>query len=95
MNFLNELGFNEKEIKKVEKETPVLIQKKCEEFKDIFKSNIEYLKELGVKNYKDVVAKYADMFLMDNSKFEAIFSKYDKEDLVEKLAKNISIIEHL
>ena len=32
---------------------------------------------------------------MDNSNFIAIFSKYEKEDLIEKLKKNINIVEFL
>ena len=35
------------------------------------------------------------MFLMEPSAFDDIFSKYDKEDLIIKLEKNIAILEHL
>ena len=35
------------------------------------------------------------MFLMDPKLFSEIFNKYDKEDLIEKLNKNLTIIEHL
>ena len=38
---------------------------------------------------------YYDMFLMDPGLFSEIFNKYDKEDLIEKLKKNLTIIEHL
>jgi len=35
------------------------------------------------------------MFLMDHSNFVEIFSKYEPEDLIEKLKKNIKIVEYL
>ena len=35
------------------------------------------------------------MFLMDNSNFIEVFAKYDRDDLIEKLEKNMAIIEFL
>ena len=35
------------------------------------------------------------MYLKDPGLFSEIFNKYDKEDLIEKLNKNLTIIEHL
>jgi len=32
---------------------------------------------------------------MDNSLFEEVFNKYDREDLVEKITQNVAIIEYL
>ena len=32
---------------------------------------------------------------MDNSAFTEIFNKYDQTDLVDKLQKNIAIVEYL
>ena len=39
--------------------------------------------------------KFYDMFLNDHSHFVRIFSKYEPEDLIEKLNKNIKVIEYL
>ena len=58
-----------------------------EEQKKLVTENISYLKDLGVTNYQDIFLKFYEMFLMDNSNFIAIFSKYEKEDLIEKLKK--------
>ena len=63
--------------------------------KKLVKANIAYLQELGVQNVKDIFHVYYEMFLIDHSNFESIFNQYDREDLVEKLAKNIEIIEYL
>ena len=35
------------------------------------------------------------MFLIEPTAFDDIFSKYDKDDLVAKMEKNIAIMEHL
>ena len=51
--------------------------------------------DLGVKNIHDIFFHYYELFLMDYSNFTSIFNKYDREDLIEKLAKNIAIIEYL
>ena len=66
-----------------------------EKNKKLVKANSEYLQELGVQNVKDLFQVYYEMFLIDHSNFESIFNQYDREDLVEKLAKNIEIIEYL
>ncbi len=66
-----------------------------EKNKKLVKANSEYLQELGVQNVKDLFKAYYEMFLIDHSNFESIFNQYDREDLVEKLAKNIEIMEYL
>ena len=65
------------------------------EHKKLVGTNIDYLKELGVRNYKEIFINFYDMFLMDNSNFIEVFAKYDREDLIDKLEKNISIVEYL
>ena len=58
-------------------------------------ANINYLKELGVNNYVDAFVNFYNMFLIDTKDFDEIFSKYDREDLVAKLEKNVAIMEYL
>ena len=50
---------------------------------------------LDKDNYKEIFNNYYGMFLMDNSAFTEIFNKYDQADLVDKLQKNIAIVEYL
>ena len=61
----------------------------------IVKENLKYLKELGIKNYEEVFLTYYDMFLLDPSTFQSIFDKYDPDDLIAKVKKNIHIVEIL
>ena len=95
MNFLTELGFDKLQIQSIEKNIPKLIKEQIKNSQELVKTNISFLKDLGVSNYKEAFKSYYDMFLMDNSAFTAIFSKYDRDDLIAELEKNIAIIEHL
>ena len=62
---------------------------------DLVKANINYLKDLGIENYQEIFKTYYPIFLMDASNFKEIFSKYDISDLIDKINKNMAIIEHL
>ena len=57
--------------------------------------NIKYLKDLGISNCVEAFVRFYNMFLLEPSTFDEIFSKYDHEDLVVKLEKNIAIMEYL
>ena len=49
-----------------------------------------------VNNNIDLVfSNYYDLFLLDSSKFESIFNKYEASDLADKISKNVEIIEFL
>lgn len=71
------------------------LRQDLENNQDLVKANIDYLKELGIEKYQEIFKNYYPMFLMDNSNFKEIFNKYDLSDLIEKIDKNIAIIEHL
>ena len=93
--FLENMGFDEEHVKEINellaKEALDLLNAESE---TVIK-NIIYLKGLGVTNYQDAFVRFYNMFLMEPTSFEEIFSKYDKEDLIVKLEKNIAIMEHL
>ena len=95
MNFLEKLDFTADDIAEVLDNTPDRLLELLKSQKKLVSENIEYLKNLGVRNYQEIFIRYYDMFLMDNSNFKDIFAKYDPTDLVEKLSKNINIIEFL
>lgn len=95
MKFLEKIGFSKDDISFLEENTPEKLLDLIKEQKKLVTENITYLKDLGVTNYQDIFLKFYDMFLMDNSNFIAIFSKYEKEDLIAKLKKNINIVEFL
>ena len=95
MKFLEKIGFSKDDISFLEENTPEKLLALIKEQKKLVTENITYLKDLGVTNYQDIFLKFYDMFLMDNSNFIAIFSKYEKEDLIAKLKKKINIVEFL
>lgn len=95
MDYLNKIGFTSDEIKYLEETIPSKLKAKIVENYKLVIENVKFLKELGVSNYKEIFSKYYDIFLMDNSNFTGIFKKYDTEDLIEKLNKNMEIIEFL
>lgn len=95
MKFLVDLGFDPKMVLDIESNMPQSIKTKIIDYKEIVIDNINYLKKIGVTNYTDAFNTYYDMFLIDSTNFKDIFDKYDREDLVEKLKNNLSIIEHL
>ncbi len=95
MSYLKELGFEDSVIELINKNFPkaALNNLNTEEYK--VTQNIKYLKDLGISNYVDAFVKFYNMFLLDTDVFDSIFSKYDKEDLIVKLEKNIAIMEYL
>lgn len=95
MKFLENYNFNKDDIEYLVSNAPKKLVDALKEHKKLVGTNIEFLKELGVSNYKEIFLKFYDMFLMDNSNFVEVFNKYDRDDLIAKLAKNISIVEYL
>ena len=95
MNYLKELGFEDKVIELINKNIPSQALENLTTEEATVTQNIKYLKDLGISNYVDAFIKFYNMFLLDNDTFDSIFSKYDKEDLILKLEKNIAIMEYL
>ena len=95
MKFLEEYGFTKEDIAKFLGNTPKAIVDAIKEHKKLVGENIKYLKELGITNYREIFLGFYDMFLLDNSNFVEIFSKYEPEDFIEKLKKIINIVEYL
>jgi len=95
MMYLKELGFAEDIIKNMTTNLPETAVEKLTEEEKIVTTNINYLKDLGVTNYVDAFVRFYNMFLIDPKTFDEIFSKYDREDLIAKLEKNVAIMEYL
>lgn len=74
---------------------PEELKRDLEYNQDLVQENIRYLRDLGIENYQEIFKLYYPMFLMDASNFQDIFNKYEKADLIDKINKNIAIIEHL
>ena len=95
MKFLEEYDFNKEEIADFLNNSPKKLIDAIKDNKKLVSENINYLKNLGINNYQQIFLEYYDMFLMDHSNFVEVFSKYEPEDLIEKLNKNIKIVEYL
>ena len=95
MKFLEKYNFNKEEIAEFLNNSPKNLINAIKNNKKLVCENINYLKDLGVTNYQQIFLEYYDMFLMDHSNFVDVFSKYEPEDLIEKLKKNIKIVEYL
>ena len=95
MKFLEKYDFDKEVIADFLNNSPKKLIDEIKKNKKLVSENIDYLKTLGVDNYQDIFLEYYDMFLLDHSNFVEIFSKYEPEDLIEKLNKNIKIVEYL
>ena len=95
MKFLEKFNFNKEDIAEFLDNSPKKLINLIKTNKKLVCENINYLKDLGVTNYQQIFLEYYDMFLMDHSNFVDIFAKYEPEDLIEKLKKNIKIVEYL
>lgn len=95
MMYLKDLGFEEETINLLNANLPKQALEQLEENKEVVTTNINNLRELGITNYVDAFVKFYNMFLIDIKTFDDIFSKYDREDLIAKLEKNVAIMEYL
>jgi len=95
LRFLENLGFSTIEVEKLESQITFVMATTLEKHEKLIQANLNYLKEIQVKNVSEIFTEYYELFLLDNSNFVNIFNKYDPEDLIEKLVKNIAIVEYL
>ena len=95
MKFLEKYGFEKNEIEALKDNSTTALIKELEAHKKLVSQNLEYLENLGVTNLPEIFINYHDMFLMDNSNFEEIFNKYEPTSLIEKVAKDVRIMEYL
>ena len=95
MKFLEKFNFTKDEINAFENNTADVMIDALEKERKLVLANGEYLMDLGVTNFKEIFKNYYELFLLDHSNFINIFNKYDRSDLIEKLAKNVAIVEYL
>ena len=95
MQYLKNYGFSDLEIDWLNDNVTPAIKKELDLEEKLVGANLDYLKDLGVENYKEIFNNYYGMFLMDNSSFTEIFNKYDQSDLIDKLRKKVAIVEYL
>ncbi len=64
-------------------------------FEGIVKENVQFMKDFGVSNYIQVIVKYPEIFLRDGESFKNIFSKFDRDDLIQKVEKNAAVFKKM
>ena len=95
MKYLENLGISEEIIEQLKDNTPEKLLNLLETNEKLVSANVSYLKSLGIDKYPEILVRFPDMFLMDNSNFKDVFAKYEVTDLIEKINKNVGIVEFL
>ena len=95
MKFLESYNFSQEDIEEFENNTPEKVKKTLTDNIALVEENLKYLSNLGINTYKEIFINYPDMFLLDNSNFVEIFSKYETDDLIERLNTNFKLVEYL
>ena len=95
MKFLEKYGFTKEDIDEFIDNTPKKMQEAIEQNSELVEVNLKYVKDLGTSVYKEIFINYPDMFLLDASVFERMFSQYETDELVESLNNNFKVAEYL
>lgn len=95
MNYLLNLGISQPTVSYLQQTISKEYLDGLTQYSYIVKDNINFLKNLGVGPYDEIFKSFYEIFLMDPKDFSAIFTKYDKTDLLSKLRKNPAIVEYL
>lgn len=95
MDYLNNFGLDTNDINTIKENVSDDVFSDLTAFRKIVEKNIEFLKEFGVTNFKDVVIKYPEIFLRDAESFRNVFTKFDKDDLISKVEKNPAVIKKM
>ena len=92
---LIKLGFTKDEEKKFKKnltDEEFLI---FNTFSDIVIKNFNTINALNVDNARGCLIEHPQRFIFNPSRFNSILDKYDKEDLIRCINKNIAVIDRL
>lgn len=95
MNYLIEFGFTQEEVNGLVASISDETYSDLTFFKQMVSDNILYLKDFGVTNYSKVFVKYPEIFLRDNDSFKNVLSKFDKEDLIQKVLANVAVLKKM
>lgn len=64
-------------------------------FKEIVKANYDVLKNLKINDLNKCITEHPHRFIMNPDKFFEILDKYDTEDLIRCINKNVAVIDKL
>lgn len=95
MNYLKKLGLSDDDIKILEENTPTEVIEIMKNNDVLVWTNVNFLIDIGITNYIEALVKYPKEFLANVTDFKKKFTKYNQQDLIKKMAKNVCIIEML
>lgn len=95
MEYLYNFGLDSTDIELIKQTASDEVYAELGLFQNIVMENIKYLRDFGITDYSRIVVKYPEIFLRDTESFKNVFSKFDREDLVEKVNKNIAVLKKM
>lgn len=95
MEYLNEFGLDSTDIEIMMENIDENTFSDITLFKNLIKDNIVFLQDFGIKNCNKIIVKYPEIFLRDKSSLENVLSKFDKEDLIEKVDNNPAVFKKM
>lgn len=95
LSYLYDFGLDSQDLEKIKETASEETYREISLFEGIVGENIRYMKDFGVANYAQVVIKYPNIFVRDAESFRNVFSKFDKDDLIAKVAKNPAVFKKM
>lgn len=95
LEYLYDFGLDSRDVENIKDNADEATFSELSLFVGLVSDNIKYMKEFGVENYAQVIVKYPEIFLRDAESFKNIFSKFDKEDLINKVEKNPAVFKKM
>ena len=95
LKYLCYYGLSEKDVEEISEYVDEEVYTELGLFEGLVSENIKYMKDFGVSNYAQVVLKFPDIFLRDSESFRNIFSKFDHDDLIQKVEKNPAVFKKM
>jgi len=95
LTYLYDFGLDSRDLEELRDNVDDKVYSELTLFEGIVSDNIKYMKEFGVSNYTQVILKYPEIFLRDAESFKNVFSKFDREDLIQKVEKNPAVFKKM
>ncbi len=95
LEYLYNFGLDSRDVEEIAEYIDEEVYTELGLFEGLVIENIRYMKDFGVSNYAQVVLKFPDIFLRDAESFKNIFSKFDHDDLIQKVEKNPAVFKKM
>lgn len=95
LEYLYDYGLDTTDVENIRKNVDEKLYSELSLFSGIVSQNVKYMKDFGVSNYAKVVVGYPAIFLRDEESFRNVFSKFDKDDLIQKVEKNPAVFNKM